>query len=219
MFYKVAGLAVLSFLSSLALASEESTPAPKPLEERLQIVGTIAQKENSGATQGVVIFRLDDQRTVFGTLGKAFEIDQQWYYVVRIDGRHAAIANVNRKADDREFEILYINPPSSNTLIYEAQPDTLNASHQEESAEETVAEETHSTESKANVTTVTAPIPTSDAVANAPAASAAQETMVAGELAEEAQPVLVDEDEPTEVIESDVEGQEASEQMLEESNQ
>jgi hypothetical protein len=201
MLYRVAFAGVVSLGSALAFASEEVVPAVKSLEERLQIVGTIAQKEQSGTTEGVVIFKLDDQRTVFGTLGKSFEIDQQWYYVVRIDGRHATIANVNRSADDREFEILYINPPSSNTLIYEAQPDSLNAAQKDESVIEDHEVASESSESRSALVS-TAPV----ASPSAAAPHSNVEVTASADLdvaSEEAQPVLVDDSEPTEVIDGD----------------
>jgi|GEM_PF-1660166 len=112
-------IASMSFsLSVLADSNSKNEAQELSIDQKVQIVGTIAQSSKKGAQSGVVILKdTGAQRMIFAELGKAFQIDQRSFIITRIDMQGAVIANTSER-----YELAYINPPSNsaNTLVYES---------------------------------------------------------------------------------------------------
>src|SRR3989338_5938868 len=132
-------IAIISFMLlgyDLRALANEIPPVAKPIDERIQIVGTIAQEHQSGQPRGVVILRdNDNNRTIFAELGKAFLIDNAAFRIARVDSQGAVITDGRQR-----FEVSYVNPPSNSGndgLVYEAEEVAKDDEMQESNDDET----------------------------------------------------------------------------------
>jgi hypothetical protein len=158
----------LSLAIDARVHADDTRPA-RPIDERIQIVGTIAQRQ-SGQTQGVVILRDGDMnRTVFAELGKAFMIDQTAYRIARIDYQGAIITDGRNR-----FDISYINPPSasagSEALVYDSEEE------QRSDDSSQLAEPAADSDAQESQPTLNSQSSGQPAESQAPAATAAQES-------------------------------------------
>jgi hypothetical protein len=123
-------------LSFSALADNSKNEAQEiSIDQKIQIVGTIAQSSKKGAQSGVVILKDSGaQKMIFAELGKPFQIDQRSFIIVRIDLQGAVIANTTER-----YDLAYINPPSNsaNTLVYETESNDTTPEATSTSAERT----------------------------------------------------------------------------------